>query len=68
MCYLLSLGLNMAVVTSCENCNQGKSNQESFEFLLENYRNKLISQEKYLKQKEYIEKLFAPNIKTGTTL
>jgi len=45
------------LVTSCEKCNQRKNNQEPIEFLLENYRSKLISQEEYLKQKDYTEKL-----------
>lgn len=45
------------LVTSCVDCNQRKSNQEPIEFLLENYRNKLIDQEEYLKQKDYVERL-----------
>jgi len=47
------------LVTSCEKCNQRKQNQEPMQFLLVNYRNQLISQEEYLTQKEYIEKLLA---------
>ena len=45
------------LVTSCEKCNQRKSNKEPTESLLENYRNKLINQEEYLQQKDYIEKI-----------
>lgn len=45
------------LVTSCEGCNQRKQDEDAIQFLLLNYRNQLINQNEYLKQKEYIEKL-----------
>jgi len=45
------------LVTSCEGCNQRKQDEDAVQFLLVNYRNQLINQNEYLKQKEYIEKL-----------
>lgn len=45
------------LVTSCEACNQRKQDEEVINFLQSNYRNQLIDQSEYLKQKEYIEKL-----------
>ena len=45
------------LVTSCEGCNQRKQDEDAGQFLLTNYRNHLISQNEYLIQKDYIEKL-----------
>ena len=45
------------LVSSCEGCNHRKTDEDVFEFLLSNYRNHLISQSEYLKQKKYIEDL-----------
>jgi hypothetical protein len=45
------------LVTSCEGCNQRKQDEDAVQFLLANYRNKLINQSEYLAQKEYIEEL-----------
>jgi hypothetical protein len=45
------------LVTSCEGCNQRKQDEDAIQFLLSNYRNQLLKQNEYLRQKEYIEKL-----------
>lgn len=45
------------LVASCEACNQRKQDQDPILFLKENYRNHLINQNEYLKQKDYIEGL-----------
>jgi hypothetical protein len=45
------------LVSACGGCNQRKQDQEPFQFLLLNYRNHLINQDEYIKQKEYIENL-----------
>ena len=45
------------LVTSCEGCNQRKQDDDAIHFLLSNYRNQLINQSEYLRQKEYIENL-----------
>lgn len=45
------------LVTSCEGCNQRKQDDDAIYFLLLNYRNQLINQNEYLRQKEYIESL-----------
>jgi hypothetical protein len=45
------------LVTSCYACNQRKQDEDAIQFLLSNYRNYLINQSEYLKQKEYIGKL-----------
>ena len=52
-------GTNMKfnLVTSCEGCNQRKQETDAIQFLQSNYRNQLINQSEYLKQKEYIESL-----------
>jgi len=43
------------LVTSCAACNQRKKDGDPVEFLLQNYRNKLIDQQEYLRLKERIE-------------
>ncbi|MBW1933525.1 MAG: HNH endonuclease [Deltaproteobacteria bacterium] len=45
------------LVTSCQGCNQRKQDEDAIKFLSTNYRAQLISQEEYLKQKDYIENL-----------
>jgi hypothetical protein len=45
------------LVTSCQGCNQRKQDEDAIMFLATNYRAKLISQDEYLKQKDYIENL-----------
>ena len=45
------------LITSCQGCNQRKQDEDAIQFLLSNYRNQLINQSEYLKQKEYIENL-----------
>lgn len=45
------------LVTSCDGCNQRKQDDDAIHFLLSNYRNQLINQNEYLRQKEYIENL-----------
>lgn len=48
------------LATACEVCNRRRSDySEPVSFLLENYRLKLISQEEFLRQKDYIETLLA---------
>ena len=45
------------LVASCESCNQRKQDQDPFDFIQSNYRDKLISQEEFRHQKAYIETL-----------
>jgi 5-methylcytosine-specific restriction endonuclease McrA len=45
------------LVAACESCNQRRSDSEPIEFLRENYRQQLLSQEEFLSQKAYIEAL-----------
>ena len=45
------------LVTSCQECNQGKQDEDAIKFLSKNYRAQLISRNEYLKQKDYIENL-----------
>jgi len=45
------------LVTSCEGCNQRKQDEDAIQFLLSNYRNQLLKQNEYLRQKKYIEEL-----------
>lgn len=47
------------LVASCELCNQRRSDNDPILFLRENYRQQLISQEEFLRLKEYIEALLA---------
>ena len=43
------------LVASCASCNQRKADTDAVEFLLGNYRNGLIKQEEFLKQRTYVE-------------
>ena len=43
------------LISSCHDCNNKKKDKEVFEFLIENYRLGFLTQQEYLKQKEYIE-------------
>jgi hypothetical protein len=45
------------LVTCCESCNGRKQDKEAIEFLLENYRARLLSQEEYMKVKDKIEEM-----------
>ena len=45
------------LVTSCQGCNQRKQDEDAIKFLSTNYRAQLISQNEYLRQKDYIENL-----------
>lgn len=47
------------LIASCEGCNQRKQDEDAIKFLLANYRAKLINQDEYLRQKDYIESLIA---------
>ena len=47
------------LVTACASCNQRKGKEEPVDFLLQNYRSKLISQQEYLSFKERIETLLS---------
>lgn len=53
--------LKYNLATACGACNGRRSDNDSepVSFLLENYRLKLISQEEFLRQKDYIETLLA---------
>jgi hypothetical protein len=43
------------LVAACTGCNQRKQDEDAVQFLQSNYRNYLINQNEYLKQKSYIE-------------
>ena len=45
------------LVAACDVCNRRRSDTDSVHFLRENYRQQLISQEEFLRQKDYIEAL-----------
>ncbi|HEU0189359.1 MAG TPA: HNH endonuclease [Gallionella sp.] len=47
------------LVAACESCNQRRSDSESIDFLRENYRQQLLTQDEFLRQKDYIESLLA---------
>ena len=47
------------LLSSCESCNQRKADKDAVDFLLENYRNKLLTQNEFLILKENIEKIIA---------
>lgn len=47
------------LAAACEVCNRRRSDLEPIEFLRENYRQQLITQEEFLRQKEYVEGLLA---------
>ena len=47
------------LVAACELCNRRRGESEPVQFLRENYRQQLLSQEEFLRQKDYIEALLA---------
>lgn len=47
------------LVAACEVCNRRRSDSDPIQFLRENYRQQLLSQEEFLQQKEYVESLLA---------
>jgi len=47
------------LVTACEACNQRRSESDPVEFLRENYRQRLLAQDEFLRQKQYVEGLLA---------
>ena len=47
------------VVAACEVCNRRRSDSEPIQFLRENYRQQLLTQEEFLRQKDHIERLLA---------
>ena len=47
------------LVAACELCNRRRSDSEPIQFLRENYRQQLLTQDEFLRQKDYIEKLLA---------
>jgi hypothetical protein len=47
------------LISSCEVCNQRRSDSDPVDFLRENYRQQLLTQEEFLSQKDYIEALIA---------
>jgi 5-methylcytosine-specific restriction endonuclease McrA len=47
------------LVAACEVCNRRRSESDPIQFLRENYRQQLLTQDEFLKQKEYLEVLLA---------
>ena len=47
------------LVAACEACNRRRSESDPVQFLRENYRQQLLTQDEYLRQKNYIEALLA---------
>jgi len=47
------------LVAACDVCNRRRSDSDPVQFLRENYRQQLISQEEFLRQKDYVEALLA---------
>ena len=47
------------LVAACELCNRRRSDLEPVQFLLANYRQKLLTQDEFLQQKQYVEGLLA---------
>lgn len=47
------------LVAACEVCNRRRGESDPVQFLRENYRQQLLTQEEFLRQKEYIETLLA---------
>ena len=47
------------LVAACESCNGRRSESEPVQFLRENYRQQLLTQSEFLRQKDYIEHLLA---------
>jgi hypothetical protein len=56
---VISKGGKHNIVASCEVCNRRRSDSEPIHFLRENYRQQLLTQEEFLRQKDYIEDLLA---------
>ncbi len=47
------------LISACEVCNQRRADSEPIAFLRENYRQQLLTQEEFFRQKDYIEALIA---------
>lgn len=47
------------LVAACEVCNRRRSDSDPVQFLRENYRQQLLTQDEFLRQKDYIERLLA---------
>lgn len=47
------------LVAACEVCNRRRGESKPIEFLRENYRQQLVTQEEFLRQKDYVEALLA---------
>jgi len=47
------------LVAACEVCNRRRSESEPVRFLRENYRQQLLTQDEFLRQKDYIETLLS---------
>lgn len=47
------------LASACEICNRRRSDSEPIQFLRENYRQQLLTQDEFLRQKDYIERLLA---------
>lgn len=47
------------LAAACEICNRRRSDSEPIQFLRENYRQQLLTQDEFLRQKDYIERLLA---------
>lgn len=50
------------LVTACEACNRRRGDTEPVAFLRGNYRQQLLSQDEFLRQKDYIEKLLEESV------
>ena len=44
------------LVAACEVCNRRRGDSDPIQFLRENYRQELLTQDEFLRQKNYIEK------------
>ena len=49
------------LVASCEDCNGRRGESDPVDFLRKNYREQLLTQQEFLKQKDYVETLLAEN-------
>lgn len=47
------------LVTACEVCNRRRGESDPIQFMRENYRQQLLTQEEFLRQKGYVEALLA---------
>jgi hypothetical protein len=47
------------LVAACEPCNRRRGESDPIDVLRENYRQQLLTQDEFLRQKSYLEKLFA---------